>query len=290
MQNFDIVELLQNNPITRLSSTYQNKLLTKLKEKFAEKEQQMFVTSFYCFLNCNAADFVIDLDTFWKWLGFSKKDKAKILLEKHFTQGIDYKVLPLSREHFLVNKNGGNNKETFMLTIKTFKLFCLKAGTKEADKIHEYYIKLEDTLHEVINEESDELKLQLEDQKQKHVTELNKTKEIERQNVLLAEFASKGPLVYIIKVKSHENGEYVIKIGESRCGISNRYNEHRTNYGDILLLDCFSVNKSKDFETFLHNHEKIRINKVIDLHGHEKERELFLIGKNLTYKILHNII
>jgi len=36
---------------------------------------------------------------------------------------------------------GGHNKETFMLNIDTFKKFCLKAGTKKADEIHEYYIK-----------------------------------------------------------------------------------------------------------------------------------------------------
>jgi len=33
-----------------------------------------------------------------------------------------------------------------MLNIKTFKKYCLKAGTKKADEIHEYYIKLEETL------------------------------------------------------------------------------------------------------------------------------------------------
>ena len=58
-----------------------------------------------------------------------------------------------------------------MLTINAFKRFCLKAATAKADQIHEYYLKLEETLQEVINEESDELKLQLE----------NKDKELETQ-------------------------------------------------------------------------------------------------------------
>jgi len=43
---------------------------------------------------------------------------------------------------------GGHNKEIIMLNIARFKKFCLKAGTKKADEIHEYYIKLEETLHE----------------------------------------------------------------------------------------------------------------------------------------------
>jgi hypothetical protein len=67
----------------------------------------------------------------------------------------------------------------------------------------------------------------------------------------LREYASIGSIFYIIKVKSYENGSYVIKIGESRRGIAGRYQEHKKNFEECLLLDCFSVNKSKDFETFI---------------------------------------
>jgi len=48
-----------------------------------------------------------------------------------------------------------------MLTVSTFKKFCLKAGTKKADEIHDYYIKLEETFQQLLQEESDELKVQL---------------------------------------------------------------------------------------------------------------------------------
>ena len=57
---------------------------------------------------------------------------------------------------------GGHNKEIIMLNIKTFKSLCLKAGTKKADEIHDYYLKMEEIIHKVVQEESDELKLQLE--------------------------------------------------------------------------------------------------------------------------------
>ena len=43
----------------------------------------------------------------------------------------------------------------------------MKAETKKADEIHEYYIKLEELLQETLNEESDELRNQLEE-KSKH--------------------------------------------------------------------------------------------------------------------------
>ena len=43
----NIVELIEKNPITRLSSDYNVKMLTKIKEQFTEFEQQMFLSSFY---------------------------------------------------------------------------------------------------------------------------------------------------------------------------------------------------------------------------------------------------
>ena len=56
---------------------------------------------------------------------------------------------------------GGHNIKKIVLNISTFKKFCLKAGTKKADEIHNYYMKLEQILQETINEECNELKLQL---------------------------------------------------------------------------------------------------------------------------------
>ena len=292
MNNLNIINLIESNPITKLSNTYNNKLLNKIKESFTDKQQQLFISSFYCYLNYNqTADFVIDLDNVWQWLDFSQKKRAKELLQKHFTIDIDYKIsLCKLQEHGL---HGGHNKETIMLNIKTFKLFCIKAATKKANEIHEYFIKLEELLYIVIQEESNELKMQLD--KKNIEIQMNKQDfsvkiQQEKEKMLLREFGLIGAIVYIIKVKSYQTGEYVIKIGESRKGITSRYNEHKSSYDEILLLDCFMCKRSKDFENFLHNHDKIKFNRVSDLQGHENERELFLIGKNLSYKTLLDII
>jgi len=92
--SLNIVDLIENNPITKLSNSYNGKLLTKIQEEFTDFEQQLFVSSFYCYLNCDhKEDFVIDLDDVWNWLGFSIKQKAKILLEKNFIINRDYKIL-----------------------------------------------------------------------------------------------------------------------------------------------------------------------------------------------------
>lgn len=55
-----------------------------------------------------------------------------------------------------------------------------------------------------------------------------------------------------------------------------------------VLLDCFIVNKSKDFESFLH--KEIKEHKVNYLENHITENELFLIGKKLSYNSVLHII
>jgi hypothetical protein len=63
----DIIEMIENTPIRRLSSTYQNTFVERLNERFTENDQKMFLTSFYGYLNYNSrTDYVIDFDTVWE--------------------------------------------------------------------------------------------------------------------------------------------------------------------------------------------------------------------------------
>jgi hypothetical protein len=243
----------------------------------------------------------------WKWMGFSQKVRAKEVLERHFTKDTDYKEIAFSDEkakfedEMLLNndvkqkKSGGHNIKKIMMTIKCFKSLCLKAQTKKASEIHEYYLKMEEILHEVIEEEGTELKQIMEKQKQlldQKEEELRVVPELEKHRLLLKEYGHiNGSLVYIVRIKSCDQGEYIIKIGESRKGIKARWTEFRQRYGpQVVILDCFLVNKSAEFEKFLHSHRLIRPSKVTDLPGHEKENELFLIGPHLTYATLMDII
>ena len=85
MQELNIVELIEKNPIAKLSNSYNSKLLNKLQQNFTGFEQQLFVSSFYCYLNYDKnIDFCVDLDEVWEWLGFKQKIDAKRLLEKIF--------------------------------------------------------------------------------------------------------------------------------------------------------------------------------------------------------------
>ena len=165
MSTLNLIDLIENNPITRLNKDYQNNLITKIEKNFTESQQQLFLASFFCYLNCdNKKDFIIDFDNVWKWCGFSTKGNAKKILDKNFKIEIDYMVKKTAYqvgEAVFEKVNGGQNKEKILLTVNTFKKFCLKSGTKKADEIHDYYIKLEELLQETLSEENTIIKNQL---------------------------------------------------------------------------------------------------------------------------------
>ena len=280
-KSLNIVELIENNPITKLSNTYQSKLLTKIKTKYTDNEQQMFVASFYCYLNYDSRkDFIIDLDNVWEWLGFQSKFNAKRLLEKYFTINIDYILLLRQSAEQTTHTKGGHNKELIMLNIRTFKLFCLKAGTKKAEQIHEYYINMEETLQEVIEEESNELKLQLE----KKTLELDnqlilseKDKEKIREKTILDHFTNNVQCVYYGIIDNvSDNNEKLIKFGNSN-NLKSRVKKHKDTYLNFRLVNAFKVENKLQIEN------AIKENTIFN----ERQRTISL--KNKKYIELLNV-
>ena len=118
-------------------------------------------------------------------------------------------------------------------------------------------------LQKQIEKQKMEMEL-LEENKNKEMEEkINTEKELEKQNVLLTKFRNSGNLIYIIRVKSYCNGEYIIKIGQSEYGVKARYDECKTKkFEECILLDCFPVQKSRNFEKFIHNHSNIACNNI----------------------------
>ena len=170
-------------------------------------------------------------------MGFTRKDNSKRLLEKFFTIDIDYKVIkaaPLiggaAFDGDIQVKNFGGaglNKETIMLNINTFKKFCLKADTKKADEVHDYYIKLEELLQETVNDESSELRLQLSNKEEEHKKSVD---EIEKLNKQLHKryqpriITEEKFVIYLLVV--YINGKTIYIIGKT-ADITKRYRTYR---------------------------------------------------------------
>jgi hypothetical protein len=309
MSTVNIVELIEKNPITKLSSTYNNKLLQKIKEKFCGFEQQLFISSFYCYLNYDKnIDFVVNLDDIWEWLGFTQKVSAIRVLEKHFKIDIDYKIktaLPNCKAVFdtteKVKQNGGQNKQTILLTIKCFKSLCLKAQTTKASEIHEYYMKLEEILQEILEEETTELKLQLE-QKDNIILEIKQTVEQEKQLLLqntkkekqkaveqaiIVQFPLNTECIYFGSIDdTNEAGEKLIKFGHTNY-LATRILDHRKKYKNFILIEAFRVQNKVEIENLIKTYPKIKRQiRTIEINGKNKTEIIAYDDINFTIEKL----
>jgi prophage antirepressor-like protein len=216
---------------------------------------------------------------------FKASDVAKILDLSQIRSSIqnfdeDEKVVRL------MNDVRGVSQNTTYLTSRGVYRLLYSSKKSIAKKFRKWVSTI---LDDIIFNEGQELKKQLE-KKDTQLLQLSIDKRLDKQNIFIREFGHDCVLVYIVKIKELENGEYIIRLGESRDGVLKRFNSHQSDYGkeNVFLLDCFLVNNSKKFEKFLH--ENLSKHKVTTLQGHETENELFLVGKELAYSHILQLI
>lgn len=295
----NIVELIEKNPITKLSQKYNNILLEKLQENFNTFEQQLFVASFYCYLNYDKnTDFVVDLDDVWRWLEFSQKFNAIRIIEANFKLDVDYKNITAStsdsdEEHSTSQdkpkKHGGHNKQTIKLTIRCFKLLCLKAQTKKAGEIHEYYMKMEETLHQILDTETSELRAQLE-QKNEVISTLNQatitlTEEKKRavEKTLISQFPVNTQTIYFGTIdNTNADNEKLIKFGQTN-DLATRVAHHHRKYENFILAAAFRVSNRTEIENHIKSHPKIKRQlRTIEVAGKNKTEIIAYDNTNFT--------
>ena len=289
METLDIVDLIEKNPVVILSENSNDKLLKKIKERFSDEDQKIFISSFYCYLKYDQfKDFVVDLDDVWEWMGFARKDNAKRTLEKFFHKQIDYKLFaPLSGG--AKKGSGGHNSLKTLMCVNTFKSLCLRANTSKASKIHEYYIKLETIIHEVLNDNQSELIQQvalLKNEKEEYIKKMQKDAEEEAiKSKLMAEKAAEKatilqfPLntecVYVGKF-TNKNQEY-IKYGQTN-NLNQRVRDHRKYFGDFILVNAFKVQNKVEIENVIRRDERIKpYEKTLEVNG-KTYKEILLSG------------
>jgi hypothetical protein len=321
----NIVELIEKNPITKLSQTYNNLLLEKLQENFNTFEQQLFVSSFYCYLNYDKnTDFVVDLDDVWRWLGFTQKVAARLLIESNFKLNVDYTVsIPEFKKSKQDQqsggsdeeqqnestdpskpKNGGQNKQTIKLTIRCFKLLCLKAQTKKAGEIHEYYMKLEEIIHMTVDHQTTQLRAQLEqstaqlEQKNEVISTLNQatitlTEEKKRavEKTLISQFALNTECIYFGTIdNTNADNEKLIKFGHTN-DLAARVTDHHKKYTNFILAGAFRVANKVQIENNIKSHPKIKRQiRTIEVAGKNKTEIIAYDSTNFTIARLTNHI
>ena len=302
MTSLNIVDLITNNPITKLTETHNNNLLNKVKNTFNESEQQLFIASFYSYLNYHKTDdYIVDLDSIWHWLGFSQKINCIRVLEKNFKLEKDYKKslcklakqtnIEINKDNFAtaaaVAKKGGQNIQKYYLNVKTFKSLCLKAQTKKADEIHEYYIKLEELIQEVLEEEASEMKnkLLIKDnelnEKDNVIKNANQDKYKTIEKTLVSQFPVNNECIYFGTIdNTNEKGEKLIKFGHSN-NLPLRVQDHHKTYTNFILRDVFKVHNRQEIENAIKAHPKIKSHlRSIEVNGYNKHE---ILAYDATY-------
>jgi len=294
--NLDIVELIEKNPITRFSNEYQNRFIQKIKVHFNKYEQQLFITSFYCYLNYNSkTEYIIDLDNIWKWLGYSRKSDCKKVLIKHFSIKNNEFTL---RESPQGQKDGRFSKEKVLMTVNTFKKLCLKSNTKKADEIHDYFIKMEEILNEIVDEESNELRAQLEEKETQLKIKDNESNNLKNQlqikdkeYLVTIKLNKHNLLLNILKYKKciylAEVDENLVKIGSSQ-DIDFRKYDLKTVFGKLIFLDAFECEYFREIEQNI----LIKVNKFKykkEINGHIS-KEVIKLTELFNYNQLVTIV
>jgi phage anti-repressor protein len=222
-----------------------NDLEQLLLTHFTTEDQQVFVKHFQDYLKYGADDtqFIVDFDDVYVWLGFTRKDHAKRLLQKKFNEGTDYtttNLLPLKGEQD-IPQHGGHNKEKCMLTVPTFKSFSMYCDTEKGKQTRQYYMKMEKVFFEYIQNNHKKVI-------EKMTKQAKVQQEQQRHDILIQAFKD-TPCVYVANLHDDDS---IVKIGE--CDdLSQRVKTLKTEYkvDNVTLLECFPCPNPRKFERFL---------------------------------------
>ena len=136
-ETVEIVEIFEINKL-RDFAFYDCGLLHKNICIFLDEKTELFLlVNEDLYQKYSENDFIISLDDIWYFLEYSQKARAKNVLEKHFVLNIDYKIIKSQNKDCVscTKCRGGHNKEKIVMTLKTYKLFCLKGDTPMSYKI-----------------------------------------------------------------------------------------------------------------------------------------------------------
>jgi phage anti-repressor protein len=250
-----------------------------MKTRMSSEQEQIFMMSHYLYLQhgSDSTQFVIDFDDVWKNVELSRRDSAKRILIKNFTEHLDYKIAAphLGGAAFVNGKNlggSGQNKELILLTVDCFKNFCMIAATSKAKEIRTYYIKMENIMHEYYkNFKLKTVELQHTLQTSQNALQLSIKETLFKRHEVLIESNKNKWVVYFCKVQLYDDGSFILKVGET-IDIKNRMDALRCDFGtNIILSDVFTCENSIKFEKSLHNSNELTKYKYTQLEHKNKK-------------------
>lgn len=284
----NILSLLNENPFTLISDTFNSLILEKIKETLSEEDQRIFITILYCNLNYDQyKDYIISMEDISKWLGYNRKDACKACLTRHFKENKDYIIQEFN--------TGGRPEKKIYLTIYCFKKLSLLSRTDKVDKIYDFFLKMTDLIGLLSLDQAKDLKIKL-DQTNKEL-QFNL---LENEENLIHNSLNKK-LVYLGIVEINNN-YIIVKFGRTLQLDKRILYGHKKDFGEqfILKYTIFTElyeeleNKIKKeckiSDSILYNR---RISKI---YNDKNQTELLIIDKedinknSLTLKKLYHYI
>ena len=204
-----------------------------IENELTEDEKNIFANNYNLYKdNDEFKDFTVNLSNKIQFLGITRKDNPKQLVEKYFIENDDYII----ETNKLINSKGGRPTKDYMLTPNAFKNLCMLIDTKECKKIRQFYIKLFNVINKYIsiNNQKYENKISfLESKIQKRV----------KQNYEI------GDTVYVFQENIEKN---IYKVGSTSNMIVREkdYYSHN-NSGKIVFTIC--CNNKKALEDAVHH-------------------------------------
>jgi hypothetical protein len=278
-RSINFKELVKNSNTT-LSLDLEIRMIDILNTEFTEQESQWYIANLYVYMNYHQTnDFPINLENVFKMIGFANKGNAMKTIKSNFIKGEDYKILlPRIEEQV----HGGHNKETIifpteknklletrgrknedvMLNVDCFKNLCMLVKTDQGKKIRKYYVKLENIYNQIIKEEIESQKSQLEQEKERSqklileketqlaTTQRELTKEKSLRNKMLNRRcfdAPEGEYIYIFQDNLNDPNS-ILKIGQTKNLIlREQYYSNINKSGGIVFykkcIDCSLIER-----------------------------------------------
>lgn len=91
-------------------------------------------------------EFPVDFDEFWQWCGYARKDNAKRVLEKNFTEDVDFNLRRIAEVQKEGKREVKRPTNKIMLTNDCAKAFAMLAQTPKGREVRRYFIECEKQL------------------------------------------------------------------------------------------------------------------------------------------------
>ena len=245
-----------------------DELISLIKQNFTENDMEIFKLNFKIYIanENNKNGFVINLDDIYTYIGFKLKQHAKRLLTNKFKLNKDYIIYkglnntltPMGeidvnfQDNRLIMKQNTYNKETIMLSVESFKKFCMIASTDESEKFLDYYITIENVIFNYVKTKMNE-QLQIISENKKILESKNKIIEeqsLELQNIKNQKYEEIDKSEYIYVFTTDKDKIY--KCGKTKEPKKRKDQLQTACVDDIIELYKYETSNNNILESIIH--------------------------------------